>query len=591
MLNTMLPPARLLFPLPLLIIGAMGIATPWVAFIAIILAFAPMLFPRTLLGRPPGTFFFTGALTLFVLGALVGVVVSYSVVESLPLFFTILGSVSLMFVIANPTVSPRNIAVGVVAAGAIFAVYFATQYAHFQYPLENGFIAHIARRISAIFPPLVIFTPHPNAAATFLEGTFFLTLALVQTEKKHRRLWWSVLALVLYGLLISDSRGAALGIALGLGLWAMLRAPKTWRPPLAMAGGMIFGVGAGVLALTFFIGNSPLTRLVARIVHGFGGRYILYRNSIELLRDYPFTGAGLGNAFAMVYSRYQLLIDVPFLYYAHNLPLAVWLGQGFLGIVGLGWLVVRFYRLIWRVERYPAHIPHRTLFRGSWLGVTATFTHGLFDAAQFSPDHWTMPLLFVLLGLSLVQARRALRVQPSPSTEKKSLPVRRLAVAAVILSVTAIAFAPRISAQWRANVGALYQTYGELAPNDKRMPRVVAMERARRVFESVLAQQPENSVVNRRLGMMALDTGNFQLARAYLETAYRHERHNQPTLKALGYAYLWTGDFSRAAEMFRQVDFRSRLVDEMHYYRQYWKTRNREDLSAAAAEMEKTLRY
>ncbi len=591
MLNTILPPVRLLFPLPLLIIGATGIATPWLVLAAVMLAFAPMLFPETLLGRPPGTFFFTGALTLFALGALGGVLVSYRVVESLPIFFTILGSISLMFVIANPTVSPRHIAAGVVAVGAIFALYFVTQYAHFQYPLEQGFVAHIARRVSAIFPAFVIFTPHPNAAATFLEGTFFLTLALVQTEKKHRRLWRGVLVLVLYGLFISDSRGAAVGIAAGLGLWAILRAPKTWRPPLAMAGGVMLGGGVGMLALTFIIGDSPLTRLVARAVRGFGGRYILYRNSIELLRDYPFTGAGLGNTFAMVYSRYQLLIDVPFLYYAHNLPLAVWLGQGLLGIIGLGWLVVAFYRLIWRVERYPARIPHRTLFRGSWLGVTATLIHGLFDAAQFSPDHWTMPLLFALLGLSVVLARRALRVQPLPSAQKKPLPLRTRVVGAVIILVTMIAFAPKISAQWRTNVGALYQTYGELAPNDKRMPRVIAMERARRAFESVLVQQPENPVANRRLGMMALDAEDFSQARAYLETAYRHEPHNQPTLKALGYACLWTGDFNRAAEMFQQVDFRSRLVDELHYYRHYWGSRNRDDLSAAAEKMAAELRY
>ena len=590
MLNTILPPARLFFPLPLLIIGAAGIATPWIVFAAVALAFAPMLFPKTLLGRPPGTFFFTGALTLFVLGALVGVLVSYRMVESLPLFFTILGSVSLMFVIASPTLSPRAIASGVVAIGAVFAVYFATQYAHFQYPLENGFIAHIARRVSAGFPALVIFTPHPNAAATFLEGTFFLTLALVQTDKKHRQWWIAVLAVVMYGLFISDSRGAWLGIALGLGLWAMLRAPKAWRPPLAMAGGVVPGGGAALLALTFIIGNSPLTRLVARAVRGFGGRYVLYRNSVQLLRDYPFTGAGLGNTFAMVYSRYQLLIDVPFLYYAHNMPLAVWLGQGLLGIIGLGWLVIAFYRLIWRVERYPALIPHRTLFRGSWLGVTATLAHGLFDAAQFSPDHWTMPLLFALLGLSLVLARRALRVQPHPSTAKKPLSVRRLVVAAVIISVTLIAFTPNIESQWRANVGALYQTYGELSPNDRRMPRAVAMERARRAFESVLVQQPENPVANRRLGMMALDAGDFSLARAYLETAYRHEPHNQPTLKALGYAYLWTGDATRAAELFQQVDFRSRLVDELHYYQHYWESRNRADLSAAAEKMAEVLR-
>ncbi len=587
----MLAVARLFFPLPLLIVGATGVTSPWLVMLTVVLAVAPMVFPKMLLGRPPGAFYFTGALTLFVIGALVGVMVSFDPLESLPLLLTILGSVSLMYVVANPIVSPRTITVGVTLLGAAFALYFATQYAHFQYPLERGTIARIARSVSSLFPAMVFLVPHPNAAATFLEGTFFLAIALAQSSKSRQRwFWWGVVGVVVYGLFISDSRGAALGVLLGVALWTMLQVPKTWRPPLAMLGGIILGVVGSALALTFFAGNSVVSPLVARAIHGFGGRYTLYRNSIELLHDYLFTGLGLGNAFAMVYSRYQLLIDVPFLYYAHNLPLAVWLGQGLLGIIGLGWLVVAFFRLVWKVERYAPHIPHRTLFRGSWLGVTATLTHGLFDAAQFSPDHWTMPLLFALLGLTIVLARRALRTMPKTEVGTKT-PDRKWVLAALIAAlVVMIAFSPKIMAQWRANVGSLYQTYAELAPDDRRLPRVIAQKRARQIFETVLQTQPENAVANRRLGMMALDAEKFELAVAYLQKAYRYEPHNQPTLKALGYAYLWTGHPVRAAELFRQVEFRSRLVDELHYYQHYWATQNRDDLSALAAQMAKQLR-
>ena len=91
--------------------------------------------------------------------------------------------------------------------------------------------------------------------------------------------------------------------------------------------------------------------------------------------------------------------------------------------------------------------------------------------------------------------------------------------------------------------------------------------------------------------MMALDAGEFLLARGYLEKAYRHEPYNQPTLKALGYAYLWTGDFQHAQEMFRQVEFRSRLLDELRYYSQYWASRHQDELAAAAGQMVKRLRH
>lgn len=587
----MLSLARLLFPVPLLFVAVNRITSPLVVAIVVAVALLPIIFPGKMLGRKPGTFYFSGALILFVIGAVIGVLVSYNPLESLPLFLTILGSISLMFVVANPTLSPSVITKTVVVAGLLFALYFTTQYAHFSYPLENGRVATIARAISSIFPAFVIFTPHPNAAATFLEGIFFLTLGLIHFEQKRGQLWVLVLIPVAYGLFISDSRGAALGISLGLGLWAFLHAPSAWRPPLAMIGGSLLGAIGAALLSTFFVRNSVVSPVVAWAIHGFGGRYALYRNSIELLRDYLFTGAGLGNAFAMVYSRYQLLIDVPFLYYAHNLPLAVWLGQGLLGIIGLVWLVVRFVGLVWKVERYVPHNPHRRLFRAAWLGVTATLTHGLFDAAQYSPDYWTMPLLFVLLGLTVVLARRALRLLPDGTSGENDIDIRwKLAAGAAILML-AIAFSPKIVSQWQVNIGALYQTVGELAPDDRRLPRVIALARAKQIFEAVLSIQPENSVANRRLGMMALDAGEFSLARGYLETAYRHEPYNQPTLKALGYAYLWTGDFQHAQEMFRQVEFRSRLLDELRYYSQYWASRHQDEFAAAAGQMVKRLRH
>ncbi len=575
---------RLLFPVPLLLVGASGATDPLLAGVSLALALLPFVLPKIALGRAPGRIFIGGGLTLFVLGAVIGVGVSYNPVESLPLFFTILGSVSLLFVVANATVSSRTIAEAGALVGVLFALYFATQYAHFNYPLESGFPPRVGRWVGNLFPQWAIFVPHPNAAATFLEGAFFLILGLIFTADRHRRIFWGMaLVPVGYGLFITFSRGAWLGIALALAMWLVFRLPKRWQPPVVAVMGMGIGALGGIIGLSLLTRSVRLSPLVGRLVNGIGGRYELYRNSLELLRDYPLTGVGLGDVFAPVYSRYQLLIDVPFLYYAHNLPLAVWLGQGILGVLGLVWLLVQFYRMVWLVERLPARIHHQPLFRAAWLGATASLLHGLLDSAQFSPDRWTMPMLFLLWGLTIVLARRALRRQAHHPP--KLLPVRwRWAIVGVVALVL-VALSPKIAVLWRVNVGALYQTRAELAPERGALPGVAARARAESAFDAALAAQPENPVANRRLGMMMLDAGDFAAAADFLQTAYRAEPHNQPTLKALGYAYLWTGQSDAAEILLRQVDFRSRLVDELGYYEWWWGTQNRPDLSRAATEM------
>ncbi len=575
---------RLLFPVPLLLVGALGTTDPLPVGVSLALAIFPFVLPKIALGRAPGRIFVGGGLVLFVLGAVIGVGVSYSPVESLPLFFTILGSVSLLFVVANATVSSRTIAEAGALVGVFFALYFVTQYAHFNYPLENGFPPRVGRWVGNFFPQWVIFVPHPNAAATFLEGAFFLILGLIFTADRSRRIFWGMaLVPVGYGLFITFSRGAWLGIALALAMWLVFRLPKRWQPPVVAVMGMGMGVVGGVIGLSLLTRSVRLSPSVARLVNGIGGRYELYRNSLELLRDYPLTGVGLGDVFALVYSRYQLLIDVPFLYYAHNLPLAVWLGQGVLGVLGLGWLLIQFYRMVWLVERLPARIHHQPLFRAAWLGATASLLHGLLDSAQFSPDRWTMPMLFLLWGLTIVLARRALRRQTSHPPQPLPQRWRWAIVGAVALAL--IVLSPQIAVLWRVNVGALYQTRAELAPEDGALPGAVVRMRAQSAFEAVLAAQPDNPVANRRLGMMALDEGDFAAAASFLQTAYRYEPHNQPTLKALGYAYLWAGYPAEAAALFEQVDFRSRVVDELGYYEWWWGTQNRPDLSQAATEM------
>jgi hypothetical protein len=241
------------------------------------------------------------------------------------------------------------------------------------------------------------------------------------------------------------------------------------------------------------------------------------------------------------------------------------------------------------VERAGLDKQAPLLFRAAWLGTTAILVHGLTDAPQFSDARWTMPMLFAMLGLAVAIGRSAL----TPGEGAKAGRHRwRPAMAAfgTILAVVALVFWGRsLLGDWYANLGAVYQTRADLSPG---LPDAIRQEdtaRAVRYFEHALSLNPAQAVANRRLGQMSLEHEDFETAVVYLERAYPHEMANQATLKALGYAYLWSGRLDAAEALLRQLDVQSELVEELGNWEWWWGTQSRADRAAAAAEMARRL--
>ena len=522
-------------------------------------------------------------LVLFVISAIIGLWVAYDASLGWPIFLTLLGSIGLFFVIANSITSPRWIIRGLVILASLVAIYFISQYAHFDYQDEVGIPARLGQATGSLLPNLVFFAPHPNAVAAFLEGTLLLSFILLwQARGPNRLIWGFTVVVIAYGLLISGSRGAWSGLAIAIGIWILLRFPK--HASKLMGIGLVAGL---LVSLCLVFQNLSLLDSLLRTSHS---RLNLYRNSLALLGDYPFTGIGLGDTFTMLYSRYQLLINVPYLYYAHNLFLSVGLGQGILGLVALIWLLIDFYRFVIRVERMGLNARSQPIFRAAWLGTTTSLIHGLTDSVQFSGDYWTMPMVFALAGLTLAIGHPALvqsdHRQKINGVTRHHIWIWRGLVATVTGLAIAIAiFWQAIVGAWYANMGAIYQAQADLSSKIETDAREVIMARSVAYFERALDWNLMQVVANRRLGIMALEQQDFETAIIYLERAYSQEPGNQGTLKALGYAYLWTGQLDQSQELFRQVDFQSRLVGELRYWARWWETQNRQDLLINAAEM------
>lgn len=581
--------AELFWPFPLIVVGVLGILEPVIVGIALFLALVPWGIRLLVFGKLTRRAYFFAPLLLLVLGGGVSMQVTYDPAMSWPLLLTLLGSVSLFCAVINTTVPVTRVAGGLVVVAGLVAFYFVVQYAHFDYEGEWGWPARLGQMTGSVLPNLVIFIPQVNAMAGFLEGVLLLSLVLTWQAQGGKRLAWGIGAvLIAYGLFISGSRGSWLGLAVALGIWGILLIPNQMLRRV-MGGLAIAVVLLGIYAVSRLDPAEQTVPFLASALEAADGRLALYRNSLYLLGDYPFTGIGLGDVFSMIYSRYQLLIPVPFLTYSHNLFLTVGLGLGLLGLIGLFWLLISFYYFVFRVERAGLSEGSWPFFRAAWLGVTMIFVHGLIDAPQFSHPGWTMPMLFALLGLTVAIGRPALQRDRDTEARARSWQWIVLGIVFIGLIFAAVFFRQPLLSKWYANWGAVYQTQAELSPDLSDAEQEPVTNRAITQYEQALSLYPAQSVANRRFGIMALNREIFDVAVVYLERAYEQETQNQATLKALGLAYLWTGQLDAAQELLQQLDVRSELVEELGNWGRYWSSQDHEDRSTYAAEMVKRL--
>jgi tetratricopeptide (TPR) repeat protein len=206
-----------------------------------------------------------------------------------------------------------------------------------------------------------------------------------------------------------------------------------------------------------------------------------------------------------------------------------------------------------------------------------------------------MPFLFALMGFvvatgHLVGMDSELRETGVGNVWRAS---RRawLAGAAVVVAALvggAVYWQPILSVGY-SNLGAIYHTKAELAPDLRPAGRAAAAARANAFYIKALKLNPTLPAANRRLGLLAFERQDFETAVTYLEQAYGHEPENQATLKALGLAYAWTGRLDSAEELLGQLDRRDEVVGELGTWSWWWGTHDREDLAKYAEEMVESL--
>jgi len=532
-------------------------------------------------------------IALFGVSAVLGSRASYDPALSQEALTAILLSIIVYFAIAY---GARHIAIawligGVsVLLGAGFAIYFIGQFAYQNYPETPAFIQRIGN-ITTILPKLGDLYVHPNAAATFLETLLPVSVALcIGSRRWFLRIFWLMCSLLyLYAIFLTYSRGSWVALLvvgmISLYLLLVLRFFPERKLLVTAAASVIAILGI----LLFFILSSRFPAL-ANVLGTAESRLTLYQNSLYLASDYPYTGIGLGETFGMVYSRYALLIYVPFLTYSHNLPLAVWLGQGLPGLISFVGLLICFYAFAIRVIQF-GH-PHgviNLLFYGALMGATATLLHGLTDARQYTESPWIMPSLFVAFGLTVATGSNAnSSLHDKGMVEARSWIVPMGLFWGFVLLLVGVIFTTgqTMQAAWEANLGALLETRSDRTI----MPALADAERAEMIaqaeqhYRAALAIDSSLPSANRRLGNLLVAQEDFADAIGFLDRAVIAEPDNAAAKKGLGLAYTWLGRTDDAAHQFSALADPVAMQEELFAWAQFREDSAQPLLSAYALE-------
>ena len=585
-------------------------AGPW----PLLLALAPWALRWVLTGRPARRTPFDVPLLLFLVTAALSVWAAFDRPEAWPKFWRIVGGVALFYAFHNAAPLARRRVWLLSFFGAIVAVYFLATQDWAAYPAKIAALTGLGRLLQAPLPPLTLHRLHPNVAGGIL--AMMAPFAGVATLWAWRDLRWAptggcpyaplspyrtrrlaqpwlaiglalgCLLLILFGLLMSTSRGAwiAVGCALLLAaLWGLSnRVSRSWpglRPWLFPGLVALLLTLALVAAAAWPGGIIAALRTLPGPNTGIS-RVELLRNSLTLVRDYPLIGAGLGS-FQMLYSTYALFLHVGFIIHSHNLLVNVAIEQGGPAVLLILWMWVLMGSM---VRSAAGHGSDRGIGRSTplsaakgprpagsetWaaesmaaaaLCLVVVLVHGLVDDVLYGSR--AVLLLFLPLAFGCwPQAGSTGRSRPGKRAHRWELVLP--AGLAVILILALIGRRPLLSVVY-SNLAAVRQSQAELSvyswpkwPLQDDVRRTIDLGRPIAEFERALALDPHNATANRRLGMIDLSLGRYNQALVHLEAAYAVEPGSEATRKLLGEAYLANGRLAQGMALWATVGNRA----------------------------------
>lgn len=212
---------------------------------------------------------------------------------------------------------------------------------------------------------------------------------------------WSIALGTFAVVLLTQSRGALLGLALGLAIVALGRLPRVWQ--IVAAGALLIGGAVGLsqrVLIESVLASDPGGSAASRLE--------LWNRALLILRDFPFTGAGWGQFSATVAKLYPLFVTplgdpIP---HAHNMYLQMGVDLGAGGMAAfVGALAAVLAAAVWNVRASRGEA-RNWLALGLLGGLAVILVHNLLDAVMTSIKvgftAWFLMALVVVLARVMV---------------------------------------------------------------------------------------------------------------------------------------------------------------------------------------------
>jgi len=145
-------------------------------------------------------------------------------------------------------------------------------------------------------------------------------------------------------------------------------------------------------------------------------RLVMWGETIEMLKDRPIFGAGLG-AYPTVIAPYHEADWMEIFQYPHNILLNLWSETGLFGVLVFGWILWKWAFGVWRLA-FGQKVPKRSRMPNAGCRmpntdlslalpiITAIIIHGLVDVPYFKNDLAIAFWLFILITTPIYATKK-----------------------------------------------------------------------------------------------------------------------------------------------------------------------------------------
>jgi len=356
-------------------------------------------------------------------------------------------------------------------------------------------------------------------------------------------------------LLITQSRMGFLALAIALATMGLFR--KRW---------LLLGLPAAVILVSlvlFYHRVSPDFFIDYMTTN----RWDVWRQTMFLIREYPFTGKGFDllqvvgefsypySLLSTPHSLFSVWVADNWYCHAHNIFLETWADLGILGILAFVALLGAFVLVAKRVFTSCVDDNLRFYAIGLSCAFVAFVVCGLYDAAF---ELGTKPSLafWAIMGLMMAiesRTKRDLAPEGNNPTRKLNIGLRRLKPSLLVASLLVLLLSPYLAGAFTLNLGSLAFHKAMLTAHLKASEKTAYFQQAETLYGWAISLWPNRALGHRNLGRVSLFRDELSTAADALSQAVQLEPQDLFARFELGQTYQAMGRLDKAIAEWREA--------------------------------------